>query len=91
MIYSMNTWQQSDLLFIDCSKAFKTVPHRRLLNKLKFYGIRGSFLQWIFSWLTERHQRIMVDSELSSATPVKSGVPQGTVLGPSCFLCISTI
>ena len=38
---SMNTRQQADLLFIDFSKAFDTVPHRRLLNKLKFYGVRG--------------------------------------------------
>ena len=82
---SMNTRQQNDLLFIDFSKAFNIVPHRRLLNKLKFYGIRGSLLQWISSWLTERHQRIMVDGETSSATPVKSEVPQGTVLTPLMF------
>ena len=58
--WSTNTRQQSDLLFIDFSKAFDTVPHRRLLNKLKFYGIQGSLLQWISSWLMERHQRVMV-------------------------------
>ena len=79
----MNVWQQTDLLFIDFSKAFDTVPHRRLL---KFYGVRGPLLQWISSWLTERYQRVMVDGESSSATPVKSGVPQGTVLGPLMFL-----
>ena len=82
----MNTWQQTDLLFIDFSKAFDTVPHGRLLNKLKFYGVRGPLLRWISSWLTERYQRVMVDGESSSATPVKSGVPQGTVLGPLMFL-----
>ena len=83
---SMNTRQQTDLLFIYFSKAFDTVPHGRLLNKLKFYGVRGPLLQWISSWLTERYQRVMVDGESSSATPVKSGVPQGTVLGPLMFL-----
>ena len=85
---SMNTRQQTDLLFIDFSKAFDTVPHRRLLNKLKFYGVREPLLQWISSWLTERYQRVMVDGESSSAIPVKSGVPhvQGMVLGPLMFL-----
>ena len=53
---SMNSRQQTDLLFIDFSKAFDTVPHKRLLNKLKFYGIRGPLLQWISSWLTKRYQ-----------------------------------
>ena len=72
---SMNSQQQTDLLFINFSKAFDTVPHIRLLNKLKFYGIRGPLLQWIFSWLTKRYQRVIVDGESSSATTVKSGVP----------------
>ena len=76
---STNTRQQSDLLFMYFSKASDTVLHRRLLKKLKFYGIRGSLLQWISSWLTDRHQRVMVDGKSSSATPVKSGVPQGSV------------
>ena len=83
---SMNIQQQTDLLFIDFSKAFDIVPHGRLLNKLKFYGVRGSLFWWISSWLTERYQRVMVDGKSSSATAVKSGVPQGTVLAPLMFL-----
>ena len=83
---SMNARQQTDLVFIDFSKAFDTVSHRRLLNKLKFYGIRGPLLQWISSWLTKRQQRVLVDSEASNATPIKSGVLQGTVLGTLMFL-----
>ena len=82
----MDRRQQTDLLFIDFSKAFDTVPHRRLLNKLEFYGIRGHLFKWISSWLTKRYQRVIVDGESSSATTVKSGVPQGTVLGPLMFL-----
>ena len=86
---SMNTRQQTDLLFIDFSKAFDTVPHERLLNKLKFYGIRGPLLQWISSWLTERYQRVMVDGESSSATPVKSGVATtGNGFRPSHVSCV---
>ena len=83
---SMNSQQQTDLLFIDFSKAFDTVPLKRLLNKLKFYGIRGPLLQWISSWLTKRYQRVIVHGESSSATTVKSGVPQSTVLRPLMFL-----
>ena len=45
----MNNHKQIDLLFLDFSKAFDTVPHRRLLNKLIFYGIQGPILQWISS------------------------------------------
>ena len=44
---SMDRRQQTDLLFIDFSKAFDTVPHRRLLNKLEFYGIRGHLFEWM--------------------------------------------
>ena len=83
---SMNVRQQTDLLFLDFSKAFDTVPHRRLLSKLNFYGVRGQLHRWISSWLTGRHQRVIVDGESSDATPVRSGVPQGTVLGPLMFL-----
>ena len=83
---SMNAPQQSDLLFIDFSKAFDIVPHRRLLNKLKFYGIQGSLLQWISSWLTERHRRVMVNGKSSNVISVKSGIPQDTVLGPLMLL-----
>ena len=66
--------------------AFDTVPHRRLINKLEFYGVRGPLLHWISAWLLKRQQRVTVDGETSGATPVKSGVPQGTVLGPLMFL-----
>ena len=83
---SMNVRQQTDLLFLDFSKVFNTIPHRRLLSKLNFYGVRGQLYRWISSWLTGRHQRVIVDGISSDATPVKSGVPQGTVLGPLMFL-----
>ena len=72
---SMNARQQTDLLFLDLSKVFDTVPHRRLLSKLIFYDVRGQLHHWISSWLTEWHQRVIVDGESSDATPVKSGVP----------------
>ena len=78
--------QQLDCLELDFSKAFDTVPHQRLLHKLEFYGITGSTLNWIRSWITSRTQTVVVDGESSSEVHVASGVPQGMVLGPLMFL-----
>ena len=77
---------QTDVLILDFQKAFDTVPHQRLLQKLDFYGIRGPILRWIQTWLTSRTQKVVVDGECSCSAPVRSGVPQGTVLGPLMFL-----
>ena len=77
---------QTDVLILDFQKAFDTVPHTRLIQKLDFYGIRGNILKWITTWLTTRTQQVVVDGESSAPCHVKSGVPQGTVLGPLMFL-----
>ena len=78
--------EQLDMLILDISKAFDVVPHCRLVNKLNFYGIRDNTLTWITNWLSGRTQRVVVDGECSSESSVKSGVPQGTVLGPLMFI-----
>ena len=77
---------QTDMLLLDFSKAFDTVPHHRLLHKIYHYGIRGNLNLWIESWLTERSQTVVTNGACSTPTKVKSGVPQGTVLGPQMFL-----
>ena len=77
---------QVDLLLLDFSKAFDTVPHKRLLSKLMYYGINGPLCEWINAWLTERTQIVILNDEASKEVKVISGVPQGTVLGPLMFI-----
>ena len=78
--------QQTDLLLLDFSKAFDKVAHKRLLLKLEYYGIRGLVLPWIKVWLIGRTQQIVLESEYSEKSCVRSGDLQGTLLGPLCFL-----
>ena len=77
---------QTDVIILDFEKAFDTVAHQRLLSKLDYYGIRGDLHGWIKDWLTGRTQKVVLDGAHSDEEDVKSGVPQGTVLGPIMFL-----
>ena len=76
-----------DTVILDFSKAFDTVPYRKLQHKLDAYGIRGPILQWISYFLTQRKVCVGVEGEKARPVDVGSGVPQGTVLGPLLFLC----
>ena len=67
------------------SKAFDSVPHVRLITKIKAYGIQGPLLSWLNSFLINRNQRVIVRGTYSKWTKVTSGVPQDTVLGPIMF------
>ena len=69
-------------VFLDFSKAFDTVNHDVLLQKLHHYGIRGSALKWFQSYLSDRQQYITYNGEESSKKAINCGVPQGSILGP---------
>ena len=75
-----------DILFIDFEKTFDKVPHQRLIHKLKNYGITGKVLKWLEAFLSNRKQRVVLGDTMSVWSQVKSGVPQGSVIGPILFI-----
>ena len=73
-------------IFMDLSKAFDTLDHGILINKLAHYGIHGTTFQWFSSYLTDRNQYVEIDGVTSNILPLSTGVPQGSILGPLLFL-----
>ena len=75
----------SDVIFLDLSKAFDSVPHDRLLLKLNRYSIDGQLYLWFRNFLTNRRQRVQIRGSYSEWSPVISGVPHVSILGPIMF------
>ena len=75
-----------DIIYTDFQKAFNSVPHKRLLSKIKSYGIEGNILNSINIFLNNRRQHVLINGTCSEWKKVLSGVPQGGVLGPILFV-----
>ena len=73
-------------MFFDFRKAFDSVPHHKLIDKMQDLGLNEHILLWVKSYLTDRSQKVIVNGKASDPTPVLSGVPQDSVIGPLLFL-----
>ena len=76
----------TDIVYLDFKKAFDKVAHMILLTKLRATGIQGSICDFRYDFLSDRKYRINVNGSLSSKSPVKSGISQGSILGQLLFV-----
>jgi hypothetical protein len=83
---AMDNHEYSVGIFIDLSKAFDTINHSILIEKLSYYGIRGIVLDWFRSYLQSREQYVYLNGMSSTMRSIICGVPQGSILGPLLFI-----
>ena len=73
-------------IYLDLSKAFDNIDHSKIINILEYYGIKGSHLRLIHSYLSNRKQYTEINNTKSNILPIMTGVPQGSILGPLLFI-----
>ena len=83
---SMDKGKLTGVVFLDIRKAFDSVDHSILLEKVQFYIVADRELMWLKSYLTARKQQCLINGCLSSQSNLLCGVPQGSILGPLLFL-----
>ena len=93
LLQAMDDWMKAielghniDVIYTDFSKAFDSVPHTCLQVKLESVGVEGQVLFWLKAFLTGKRHRMSVEGELFEWVYAKSGIPQGSVLGPILFV-----
>ena len=84
---TLNESSRADIIYFDFAKAFDTVSHDIILHKLKYhYKIDGILLNFLKSYLQDRTQRVVIGGSFSESMKVSSGVPQGSIIGPTLFI-----
>ena len=90
LVYNIETYKDANnyvaVIFLDLKKAFDSVNHNTLINKLYSLGIRGLVLDWFTSYLRSRPIHTKINSTISSGQTLKTGVPQGSILSHILFL-----
>ena len=82
----MDKQMHTSMILVDLQKAFDTLDHRVLLEKMKYFGLWASVIKWVESYLSNRKFLVCIDNIFSEAGTLKYGVPEGSILGPLLFL-----